>query len=206
MMVSKKGQGIRYKETDVRPMGRSAAGVRGIKLRSDDEVEAMDVLTEDTMDLLTIAAKGFGKRTRVREFPLQKRGGYGLRAMKVTSRTGDVVSAQLIQGDESDLVLASQHAQTIRTPLKSIKRLGRDTQGVTVMRLNSDDLVASVTLIPPGEEDAELALAEEASIKVEEAVKEAAANKGKSEEFADAAPTEVETEEEPTAENDEESK
>ncbi len=159
MMVSKKGQGIRFAETDVRPMGRSAAGVRGMKLRKDDEVVDLDVVTETLTDLLTVSRNGFGKRTKVTEFAPQRRGGFGLRAMKVTSRTGDVVSAQLVAQADSDLVLVSTHGQTIRTPMKSVKRLGRDTQGVTVMRLNKGDDVASVTLVPEGQED-ELAKAE----------------------------------------------
>ncbi len=148
VMVSQQGQAIHFAETDVRPMGRSAAGVRGIKLRSGDQVMAMDTVTSEDDELLVVLANGFGKRTQVKHFGRQKRGGLGLRAAKVTARTGQVIGAQLVRDLASDLVMISTTGQTIRLPLRSVKRLGRDTQGVTLMRFRqSGDSVASIALL-----------------------------------------------------------
>ncbi|MGI6103151.1 MAG: DNA gyrase subunit A [Patescibacteria group bacterium] len=153
MMASKHGQAIQFHERDVRPMGRSAAGVRGMKLRHGDQVMAMDVVPNQDADLLIVLENGFGKRTKVDLFGLQKRGGLGVRAAKVTDKTGIVVGAQIVEGDEADVVMISQHGQTIRLPLKSVKRLGRDTQGVTLMRFrDSDDAVASIALLKVSDE------------------------------------------------------
>ncbi len=147
MMVSKNGQAIQFLETDVRPMGRSAAGVRGMRLRAGDHVMAMDIIPSPEADLLVVLGKGFGKRTKSEHFGIQKRGGIGVRTAKVTSKTGEVIAAQIVEGDEGDVVMISEQGQTIRLPLKSVKRLGRDTQGVTLMRFKDpDDRVASMTV------------------------------------------------------------
>lgn len=153
LMVTKLGSAIHFTETDVRPMGRSAAGVRGVKLRSDDEVIALDVVSNPQVDLLLVLENGFGKRTKLALFGIQRRGGLGLRAAKVTPKTGPVVGAQLIDSLEGDLVMISTHGQTIRLPLKSVKSLGRDTQGVTLMRFKQrGDRVASLTVVEAGSE------------------------------------------------------
>ncbi|MBI4185729.1 DNA gyrase subunit A [Candidatus Berkelbacteria bacterium] len=147
VMVTRRGQAIHFAESDVRPMGRSAAGVRGIRLRSGDEVIALDVVSSEDNELLVVLKRGLGKRTKIGLFGLQRRGGSGLRAAKVTTRTGEVVGAQLILGTEGDVVMISEQGQTIRMPLRSVKRLGRDTQGVTLMRFReSGDSVASLTV------------------------------------------------------------
>lgn len=147
IMVSKQGQAIQFEETDVRPMGRSAAGVRGMKLRDNDQVMALDVVTDPGEELLVVLENGFGKRTQVALFGAQRRGGFGLRAAKVTPKTGVVIGAELVTGNEGEVVMISQQGQTIRLPLKSVKRLGRDTQGVTLMRFReADDKVASMTV------------------------------------------------------------
>ncbi len=152
MIATKRGQGIHFSEKDARPMGRGATGVRGIRLKSGDSVIAMNVVRSAETDLLTVSENGLGKRTKVTLFALQKRGGSGMRASKVSSRTGDLIEALVIEGTDGDIVLVSRQGQVIRMPLKSIKRIGRDTQGVTLMRLNKNDKVASMTLIRKEEE------------------------------------------------------
>ena len=149
--VTAQGQAIVYHETDVRPMGRTAAGVRGVRLRSTDQVVSMVVIPkgqEDLSQLLVILDNGFGKRTDLKSFPFQKRGGVGIKAANVTTKTGPVVGAKFVlNNDAADVVITSKHGQVIKVPLQSVKRLGRVTQGVTLMRLNGDDTVAAVDLI-----------------------------------------------------------
>lgn len=165
--VSEKGLAISYLESEIRPMGRSAGGVRGIKLRGNDNVMAMDVVGKDfvdafdehakriAIDMLIVLENGFGKRTNLKNFHLQKRGGMGIKAANCTDRTGNVIGMHITYSDKGDVVLASNKGQFIRVALKDIKRLGRDTQGVTLMRLDSKDKVSSVALIAPEEESAE---------------------------------------------------
>jgi len=147
MMVSKRGQGIHFSEANVRPMGRAASGVRGIKLRVGDTVIAMNVIKDPEAELLTVSERGLGKRTKITLFGIQNRGGFGMRAAKVAERGGQIIEALMITGNDGDVVMVSRQGQVIRMPLKSVKRLGRDTQGVTLMRLNKGDHVASMALL-----------------------------------------------------------
>lgn len=152
LVVTKKGQSIYFKEESVRPMGRGAAGVRGIKLRADDEVISFDVVAptvEKSAELLTILENGLGKRTSIKNyFHIQNRGGIGVRATKVTTKTGAVVGSRVVYTqDQADIVLVSRQGQIIRIPLKSVKLLSRDTQGVTLMRFHAGDGVSSVTIL-----------------------------------------------------------
>lgn len=152
MMVTKRGQGIFFSENDVRPMGRSAAGVRGIKLRESDEVISMDVVRKDIkVDLMTILENGFGKKTPTSMFRGQHRGGVGVKASKLSAKTGNVIKAMVTGEDSGDLVMVSRLGQVIRIPLKSAKRSGRDTMGVRLMRLNGNDKVSSVGMIDKDE-------------------------------------------------------
>lgn len=154
--VSAKGQSILYKESDIRPMGRTAAGVRGINLKKDDYVVATDVILpgeEASSDALVVLEKGFGKRTPLRFFKLQLRGGMGMRVANVTERTGLIVGMRLTQGDDYDLILASSKGQMIRIVISSVKKLQRDTQGVILVRLNPGDKVTSVTVISKSTDD-----------------------------------------------------
>jgi len=162
--VSVKGQAICYPETDVRPMGRSASGVTGMRLRKDDRVMSMDVVPGERVsfdeknatrgpDMLIVLENGFGKRTMLKNFHLQKRGGMGIRAANCTPKTGNVIGMHITYTDLGDVILASQKGQFIRMELAKIKRLGRDTQGVTLMKLRNGDKVASVALILPDELD-----------------------------------------------------
>lgn len=163
--VTEQGLSISYLESEIRPMGRSAGGVRGIKVRSGDNVMSMDVVSEGFInafdegakrlgiDMLIVLENGFGKRTSLKNFHLQKRGGIGIRAANCTGRTGNIIGMHITYSDEGDIVLASEKGQFIRVTLKEIKRLGRDTQGVTLMRLKKEDKVASVALILPDKEE-----------------------------------------------------
>ncbi|QCT42598.1 DNA gyrase subunit A [Candidatus Nanosynbacter featherlites] len=141
------GQAIRFNEKDARPMGRAARGVRGVRLRPNDRVVGMDIVTSDDQTLLVISEQGFGKRTRVTNFPSHKRGGVGIKAAIVTAKTGPIISVQTIDPTMTDAILVSQNGQTIRISLKDIKLLGRTTQGVTIMRLGDNDAVSSIGLM-----------------------------------------------------------
>ena len=154
-LVTREGQSIRFSEEDVRPMGRSAAGVRGILLKKkDDEVVGMDVINpkladKGMLELFVITENGLGKRTSLSEYKTQGRGGSGIRTMKVTDKTGGVVNA-FISGkdDEQDLVMISKNGIVVRTPFRSVPLLGRDTQGVRLMRFKeAGDSVSSVTFV-----------------------------------------------------------
>ena len=149
------GQAIRFNEQDARPMGRAARGVRGVRLRPNDCVVGMDIVTNDDQTLLVISEKGFGKRTKVTNFPSHKRGGVGIKAAIVTAKTGPIISVQTIDPTMNEALLVSQNGQTIRLGLNDIKLLGRTTQGVTIMRLSDGDAVSSIGLMEkrPDEEE-----------------------------------------------------
>jgi len=154
MIITKKGQSIRFSEKDVRPMGRVAAGVRGLKLKGGDKAIGMDVLPPKLakgteLDVLVVMSNGYGKRTDVEEYRLQGRGGTGIRTAHVTGKTGDVVRSMVVNDkDDSDLMVVSTKGQVIRLPLNSVNKLGRDTQGVKVMSFKEGgDSVSSVTLV-----------------------------------------------------------
>mgnify|MGYP000984650283 CR=1 FL=1 len=148
-LISYNGQQIRFLESDVREMGRTAAGVTAMKLKAGDRVIAADVLTKgDTdRDILIVTENGFGKTTHAKEYKVQKRGGSGIKTAKVTSKTGNVVGGAVISKEEKEigeLVVMSQKGQVIKLPLKDVPALGRDTQGVKVMKLRAGDKIASM--------------------------------------------------------------
>ncbi len=147
------GQAIRFNEKDTRPMGRSARGVRGVRLRPNDSVVGMDIVTGDDQTLLVVSEKGFGKRTKVSNFPSHKRGGVGIKAAVVTVKTGPIISVQTIDPEITEALLVSQNGQTIRLGLSDIKLLGRTTQGVTIMRLSDGDAVSSIGLMADRPQD-----------------------------------------------------
>lgn len=159
LMVTSKAQAILFKETDVRPTGRSAAGVRGMKLRPDDEVVATDVLTNSQLEkdqILVVFENGFGKRTPLKHFDTQGRGGMGIKAADVTPRVGRVVHAAITNETHSELLLISTRGTILKIPMSSVKSLGRVTQGVTLMRLDSGDKVASAAVLTKSEEGEEI--------------------------------------------------
>lgn len=149
------GQAVRFNESDARPMGRTARGVRGVRLRPNDWVVGMDVISDPEQILLVISEKGFGKRTKVNNFPSHKRGGVGIKAAVVTTKTGPIISVQTIEPDTSEAILISNNGQTIRLALSDIKLLGRTTQGVTIMRLGDGDAVSSIGLMQERSDDEE---------------------------------------------------
>ncbi len=141
------GQSIRFKESDIREMGRTAGGVRGIKLDKNDEVISVDVIRKDLGDkgfFLTMSANGLGKKTSLEEYKVQNRGGSGIKTAKITPKTGKLIVAKVIN-EEEELIAMSKKGQVIRTALKDIPDLGRQTQGVTIMRLRAGDGIASLT-------------------------------------------------------------
>lgn len=153
-LVTRKGQSIRFSEEDVRPMGRLAAGVRGIRLGNQDAVIGMDIVNnalaaKGMLELFVITENGMGKRTNLNEYKTQGRGGSGIRTAKVTPKTGGVVGAYVSSSDdERDLVMISKGGIVIRTPFKSVPSLGRDTQGVRLMRFKeAGDLVSGVAFV-----------------------------------------------------------
>lgn len=140
------GQAIRFAEKDVRPMGRSARGVRGIKLRPQDVVVGMDVVEEDS-NIFVISELGYGKRTAIKQFTPHRRGGVGIKSATVNGKTGTLVGVKSLTDTANEVILISAQGQTIRLGLKDIPALGRATQGVRIMRLNSGDKVAAVALV-----------------------------------------------------------
>jgi DNA gyrase subunit A len=151
------GMAIRFHENDVRPMGRTAYGVRGIQLREGDQVVAMEVVKPGGT-LLTVTEKGYGKRTDLEEYRVQTRGGLGLKNLEVTERNGQVVSIAQVRGEE--LLVITEQGKILRTPAADIRTIGRATQGVRLMDLGDDDRVVSVALVEPDDPLAERAEAE----------------------------------------------
>jgi len=141
------GQAVRFNESGVRPMGRTARGVRGVRLRPNDIVVGMDVVTADDQKLLVISKKGYGKITKVANFPSHKRGGVGIKAAVVTAKTGPITTVQTVDKAMTEAIMISANGQTIRVALKDIPSLGRTTQGVRVMRLADGDTVSSIGLV-----------------------------------------------------------
>jgi DNA gyrase subunit A len=141
------GQAIRFKNSDVRPMGRTAGGVRGIKLKEkNDYVVSMAISNHDIegQELLIISENGYGKKTKVAEYKVQNRGGSGVKSMNVTTKTGKIVGVSIITKEKhSEVIAMSDNSKVIRTSLESIPVLKRDTQGVRIMRLREGDKVAS---------------------------------------------------------------
>lgn len=140
------GQAIRFHENDVRPMGRTARGVRGMRLRPGDVVVGMDIVEENS-NIFVISEKGYGKRTKISQFSPHKRGGVGIRSAVVNTKTGNLISVKSLTDETPEIIIISTGGQTIRLGLKDIPALGRTTQGVRIMRLNGEDSVASIALV-----------------------------------------------------------
>ena len=149
-MVAKSGMTIRFNESEVRNMGRDAAGVRGMKMKEDDSVVSCDIARDD-VDILIVTDSGFGKRTKLERFNAQARGGQGVRGMKITAKRGSVVAAFMVSIDD-EIVLASSGGVTMRQQVREISSQGRDATGVRVMNLDDGQVVASVAPIVNVEE------------------------------------------------------
>lgn len=153
-LITANGQAIRFPEEDVRDMGRGAAGVYGMRLKSDDTIVGMGIIKKDKeklkkYEVLSIMEQGFGKRTKMEHYKVQGRGGSGIKTAKVTSKTGKLISAFVVNAElmnDKDLIIISEKGQVIRLPFKVVNESGRDTQGVRLMRFkNGSDKVACVT-------------------------------------------------------------
>ena len=144
-LATSQGQAIRFKESQLRSMGRATSGVRGIRLRKNDSVVALNIVTKEKEggQLLTVMANGFGKRTSLKEYKVQGRGGSGIKTSKVTPKTGQVIASPIVN-EEKEILALSAKGQIIRTPLESIRVSGRATQGVRIMNVASGDKVVGV--------------------------------------------------------------
>jgi len=151
LIGTKKGLGIRFNEDDVRDMGRTARGVRGIDLQKGNEVVGMEIV-KDNSTIMTIAENGFGKRTELDEYRLQSRGGKGIITIKTTERNGDVVGILQVS-DDDEIMMITAHGKVIRLKLKSIRTIGRNTQGVRLFDLGKEDKIKDVALLAEKEEE-----------------------------------------------------
>jgi len=153
VISTSQGQAIRFNEKDVRPMGRVSRGVRGIRLRTGDQVIGMDIVQEKS-SIFVISQAGYGKRTKVAQFTAHARGGVGIRSAIVNTKTGKLIGVKTLSDDESqEVIIVSSQGQTIRLGLKDIPLLGRATQGVRIMRLKDGDEVVSLALVDATIED-----------------------------------------------------
>jgi DNA gyrase subunit A len=151
LMVSHLGQAIRFSERDVRPMGRDASGVQGMRLRGDDEVISVAIADPDA-DLLVVTENGFGKRTRVSEYPRKGRGGMGVKTIQLTEARGALAGARVVR-DGYQVMLITTGGTVIKMPVADVKRLGRSTQGVIVMRPRDGEKVSTLApVIDAGDE------------------------------------------------------
>ena len=154
ILVTKMGQSIRFSESDIRPMGRTAAGIRGIRLKKGDEVIGMEVIKKgkekeenEKKYLLVVTENGYGKRTDIGEYRIQTRGGSGIKTAQVNQKTGGLVALKVLDKNEKELIIISQKGQVIRIKIDPISKMSRSTQGVRIMRLDKGDKVVSVACI-----------------------------------------------------------
>lgn len=149
ILATAKGQSIRFKEKDIREMGRGAAGVRAVKLGKGDFVVSTDVVKKEMVNpvFFVISSNGYGKKTALKEYKVQNRGGSGIKTMKVTSKTGDIISARVMTDETEEIAAISKKSQVIRVEVKEIPTLGRQTQGVRIMKLREGDFLASITCL-----------------------------------------------------------
>jgi DNA gyrase subunit A len=151
LMVSRKGQAIRFSEKEARPMGRDTAGVKGMGLRKDDEVISSDVIGVNEGDLLVVTENGYGKRTKLADYPRKGRGGLGVKTVQLTEARGHLVGARVVR-EGYQVMLISNGGTVIRIPVDDIKRLGRSTQGVIVMRLREGEQVSALAPVVEADE------------------------------------------------------
>jgi DNA gyrase subunit A len=153
LMVSRGGQAIRFHEQDVRSMGRPASGVQGMRLRGGDEVIEVDIAKDDA-DLLVVTANGWGKKTRVADYPVKGRGGLGVKTAQLVEGKGKLAGARIVR-EGMQVMLISDGGTVIKIPVDGIKRSGRSTQGVIVMRLREAEQVSGLALVAAGEGEGE---------------------------------------------------
>lgn len=148
------GKGIRFSESDVRPMGRISAGVRGLLVAPGERMIGMAIVNTDGDEIVIVTEKGYGKRTNVDAFRVQVRGGKGVKSLNITQKNGKMVGLTTVRGDE-DLLVVTDKGMVIRTHLDQILTIGRDTQGVCIIKLNEGHMVASIAIVPRAEESEE---------------------------------------------------
>ena len=144
------GQAIRFKEKDIRSMGRTASGVRGVRLRKGDEISGANIIfpkEAGQLKLLVVSEKGYGKQTDLKEYKIQKRGGSGIKTAKVTTKTGKIIGAQIINAEAKELIAFSAKGQAIKINLSEIRTLSRSTQGVKIMNVAADDKLVGIVVI-----------------------------------------------------------
>ncbi|OGN05016.1 MAG: DNA gyrase subunit A [Candidatus Yanofskybacteria bacterium RIFCSPHIGHO2_02_FULL_44_12b] len=150
ILVTSGGNAIRFKEKDVRPMGRSASGVIGVRLEKSESVVGADIVpsgVEKGLHILAVMENGYGKKTDLKFYKVQNRGGRGIMTAKITAKTGNLVSAHVTSEENKELIAVSNKGQVIRTSIESVSTLGRATQGVRVMKLDGGDKLASVVVV-----------------------------------------------------------
>ena len=152
LLATRRGKAMRFHEGQVRPMGRQARGLTGIRMKSGDAVIGMEVITDGTRSLLTITSTGFGKRTALSEYPLKNRGGQGVITIKHTVKLGDVVAIQIVENSDHLLILTSG-GRIIRLRMDEISLIGRNTMGRTLVRMDTGENVVDVARAEPSEED-----------------------------------------------------
>lgn len=194
MIATALGQGIRFVETEVRSMGRQAAGVRGIRLRKGDEVVGMEVVSEEA-DVLFATERGYGKRVRVGDFRITHRGGLGVRTIPTTARNGKVIGL-IVVDDESNILLIDRAGKMIRLPSKEVRTMGRQAQGVRLIRLDDDQLLSGIVAIAEGQAPASAEVAALPEQDLEDQVMDALQDLEVEEEADDAATQEDDTHEE----------
>jgi len=163
LLSTKKGQAIRFTETEVRPTGRGTYGVKGVTLDADDAVVSLEILNKEST-LLTVSSRGYGKRSGIDEYRVQSRGGKGVITMRTNEKTGDVIGVRQVT-DDDHLMLVTDSGRIIRLRMAELRVIGRNTQGVRLVNISSDERVASLALLAEKEDEVE---AEESTIVVEE--------------------------------------
>ncbi len=156
MMAVRSGKAVRFEDSSVRPIGRTASGVRGITLGHDnDEVVGMVCVESENEDILVVSENGYGKRSKIEDYRLTNRGGKGVKTINITEKTGQLISIKSVN-DTSDLMIITQSGLTIRMSISSLRILGRTAQGVRLINLKESDQIASVTIVPASEDTDEL--------------------------------------------------
>ena len=199
MLFASSGKAIRFNETDARAMGRTAKGVRGMRLATDEFIKSLVVIEDDVREILIACENGFGKRTFIDEFNTQNRGGGGVIAIKTSTRNGALVRATKVESTD-DIILISDKGTLVRTPVEHVASSGRNTQGVTLIRLSKDEKLVAMARVEHEEGNNELidAMREDGTFEVkgQEQMDVDAANSDATEtDFDDTSHTETETDE-----------
>ncbi len=150
MLAASSGKSIRFEESKTRPMGRTASGVRGIRISDDDELIGMVAINDDESDILVVSEKGYGKRSSLEDYRITNRGGKGVKTINITDKTGKLIAIKNVT-DEDDIMIINKSGITIRMEVKNLRVLGRATQGVRLINIKNNDAIASVAKVIPEE-------------------------------------------------------